>query len=321
MTQFSLSHRFTAVGAALLLLLASLVVISLPGAQAQEDPATNTFMLLNGDPTQPEFIAQGEDIFHYETAEVEFIPTVNFDNGVSVQVDVRDDGQFVERWHFNFAGYNEEPLVEGANYGATRFPFQEADSAGMSVTGDGRGCNESFGDFQVTELLITDGVVERFSADFVQSCDNGSALSGFIRVNSLLDPIPGFPIPPAPEPTPTPQPTPTPSPTPSPPPIDSTPPVATAELDQTGRIKGLSSDFIVAASCTDNEDGVQLASAEINGEPVADGQRVRLVISNRHKTNMRKGKLTVQASSIDLVVTCVDAAGNVGIATVSPIYG
>ena len=122
-------------------LLATLV--ALPGAQAQEDSPTNTFMLLNGDPTQPEFIAQGEDVFHYETADIEFIPTVNFDNGVSVQVDVRQEGQFLERWHFNFAGYNEEPLIEGANYGATRFPFQDADSAGMSVTGDGRGCNRS----------------------------------------------------------------------------------------------------------------------------------------------------------------------------------
>ena len=61
-------------------------------------------------------------------------------------------------------------------------------------------------------------------------------------------------------------------------------------------------------------------SAEINDNPVDDGQLVQLTISNRHRTKTRKGKLTIQAPHINLVVTCVDAAGNVGTATVSPVY-
>jgi hypothetical protein len=98
-------------------------------------------------------------------------------------------------------------------------------------------------------------------------------------------------------------------------------PVTSAILDQTGRIKGTSSNFFVGASCSDDEPGVQLVSAQINGVDVHDGEKVRLTVTSRPKApQYRKGKLTIKASTIELVVMCVDAAGNTSSASVQPAY-
>ncbi len=186
---------------------------------------------------------------------------------------------------------------------ATRFGFQASDTAGLSVTGDGRGCNTSLGEFRIYELSIDSiGQVDNFAADFRQSCDGGPQIVGGVRLNSTVAPTdPDFVVDP-------------------PPPVDTTPPTATADLIQTGRIKGTSSNFFVSAVCADENPGVELVSAEINGVPVSPGQKVKLVLSNRERITTRKGKLTIESASITLTITCADAAGNTASASAQPSY-
>src|SRR5439155_925091 len=67
--------------------------------------------------------------------------------------------------------------------GAVRWPFQAASAPGLSVYGDGRGCNTLTGRFLVLEGTYgADGGVQSFAADFEQHCEDGvPALFGSIR--------------------------------------------------------------------------------------------------------------------------------------------
>ncbi len=191
-------------------MVASMFVLAAP-AEAQN--AGSHFHL---DGTPGDYISQGNDITFDDSGESIFIPSVNFDNGINVMVEVRENGAFVTRWHANFAAPNEVPLAQGDAFTATRFPFQPVDTAGLSIFGGGRGCNTLTGDFIVNELSVVEGDVELFDADFSQSCDGGAVMTGSVRFATEVAP-----------------------------PVDTTAPEATAGLDQVGRIKGTSSDFIV----------------------------------------------------------------------------
>ena len=104
----------------------------------------------------------------------------NFDDGVSVAF----DGS--ESWSLDFAAPGPVDLQAILYTDATRFPFQSAVVPGLSVTGDGRGCNELEGAFQVHEIAYGAGsAVDSFAADFVQYCDGSPRkLIGAIRFNA-----------------------------------------------------------------------------------------------------------------------------------------
>jgi hypothetical protein len=75
---------------------------------------------------------------------------------------------------------------------AARYPFQSPTQPGLEVSGDGRGCNELTGRFDILEISYTSqGEIDRFSADFEQHCEGAdSALFGSIRYNATR----GFPL-------------------------------------------------------------------------------------------------------------------------------
>jgi hypothetical protein len=89
---------------------------------------------------------------------------------------------------FDFSGIGIRPLKVGPYPNATRYPFNDLTKPGLSISGDGRGCNELTGSFRIYELErdIT-GVVTHFSASFIQYCDGGTTpLTGRINFNSEL---------------------------------------------------------------------------------------------------------------------------------------
>lgn len=306
LTQYRLTQRLLTQRLCLVLAMLAALLVAVPNTAEAQTPSST--VVLHG--TAGDWITQGNDVTLTEAGETQFFPTVNFDNGVSVRVDVRENGVFVARWGFDFAAPNEAPLAEGDGFHATRWPFQATDVAGLSATGDGRGCNQSTGEFYVYELThATDGSIETFAADFRQACDGGPAVLGGVRVNSTLgDPDPNFTTDGG-------------DPGDPPDPGDTTPPTATAILAQTGRLKGTDSNFFVTTGCADDNPGVQLVSAEINGISVGNGEKVRLILSNDEAPpRFKKNLWTIQSAHIDLVVTCIDAAGNIGSKTVSPSY-
>jgi hypothetical protein len=76
--------------------------------------------------------------------------------------------------------------VPGVYEGAVRFPFQAAGQAGLSVYGDGRGCNTLTGRFEVLEATYgPTGDVISFAASFEQHCEGmAPALFGTILFNT-----------------------------------------------------------------------------------------------------------------------------------------
>ena len=86
-----------------------------------------------------------------------------------------DDAQ-VSRWNLWFQAPNGQLLQGGTNYtGAIRAPFNTT-TPGLSVFGNGRGCNQVVGEFYLRELRLGPGdVVERVSLDFTHHCEFGAA--------------------------------------------------------------------------------------------------------------------------------------------------
>ena len=148
--------------------------------------AQTTLLVLDSEPG--DFIGGGKKQI-FSLADGTFTARRNFDNGVSV---VFNGINFEHFWHLDFAAAHEVPLTPGIYEGATRFPFQEPDEPGLSVSGDGRGCNTLTGRFEVLEVKYGSGdTVTSFAATFEQHCEGASpALFGSILFNS------GAPVPP-----------------------------------------------------------------------------------------------------------------------------
>jgi hypothetical protein len=77
-----------------------------------------------------------------------------------------------------------------------------------------------------------------------------------------------------------------------------------------------SSSFTVVATCSSGA-----ATALLNGVAVKNGQvvRLKLITKGDQKVKKEDGRLTISATSFQLVVTCTDAAGNQGSAATAPV--
>lgn len=157
-----------------------LAVFLVPGS-VQPAQAQTTSLSLTSQPG--DFIGQGQSLTVTPNDGV-FTARRNFDNGVSISF--FDNNQLGNFWFLDFAAPGDSPLAVGIYEGATRFPFQAATSPGLSVSGQGRGCNMLTGRFEVLEIGFgTTGEVTSFAADFEQHCEGASAaLFGSIRINA-----------------------------------------------------------------------------------------------------------------------------------------
>jgi len=89
---------------------------------------------------------------------------------------------------YRFGTPNGQPLAVGAYEGATRHPFNSYSEPGLSVSGNGRGCNTLTSRFGILEVALSNsGVLEHFAVDFEEHCSGGTpALFGVIRFNSEI---------------------------------------------------------------------------------------------------------------------------------------
>jgi hypothetical protein len=89
-----------------------------------------------------------------------------------------------------------QSLHVGTFAGAQR--FAASGIPGLDVSGEGRGCNHSYGNYTILSMATdANGVITELDATFTQHCERlkAAALTGEIRLNA-----------PAPPPTPTPTP-------------------------------------------------------------------------------------------------------------------
>jgi hypothetical protein len=161
-----------------------LVTACVFGAHAAH--AQTTALVLNSAPG--DYIGGGVNQTFTE-ADGTFMPTRNFGSSASIFFNGGPHW-----WYLDFAAPIDAPLAVGVYEDATRFPFQSPTKPGLSIWGEGRGCNQLNGRFEVLEIVYgPTGDVERFAATFEQHCEGMEpALTGSILFNSTL---PGPPPP------------------------------------------------------------------------------------------------------------------------------
>ncbi|MDO6506611.1 Ig-like domain-containing protein [Colwellia sp. 4_MG-2023] len=150
-------------------------------AKSKSDPRTYFTM----DSEAGDYIGADQDWF-YDLSTSSITMSKNYDNGISVSI----SGS--EHWSAEFAAPDEVQLQVGEYDYAERFPFQDAGAAGLTISGNGRGCNRNYGRFNVTKLVWENDQPKAFKASFEQHCEQMSAplLSGEVAVNAVHDSVP-----------------------------------------------------------------------------------------------------------------------------------
>lgn len=129
-----------------------------------------------------DWVGQGQELLLTDSDSATFTTYDNYQNGVSIRV--TDDNHW---FYLNFAAPLLEPLTVGVYPEATRYPFNYGIGAGLSIYGDGRGCNTVRGSFEVKEIeYYVLGAIQTLAVDFTQYCEYYSTvgLNGSIRINS-----------------------------------------------------------------------------------------------------------------------------------------
>jgi len=101
-------------------------------------------------------------------------------------------GNYVHWWYVDIAAAPGNALAVGHYANAVRVISRTAGTPGLDITGDGRGCNEVSGSFDVDELSIAwDYEMKVFQATFHFYCDNSLTLQhGRIRIEHPTPPPP-----------------------------------------------------------------------------------------------------------------------------------
>lgn len=91
-----------------------------------------------------------------------------------------------EFWSVDFAAPSGQPLAVGTYTGTARYPFEAPSQPGLSIAGDGAGCNTLTGSFTVLEISYgADSNIASFDATFEQHCEGITpALRGELRFNA-----------------------------------------------------------------------------------------------------------------------------------------
>jgi hypothetical protein len=92
-------------------------------------------------------------------------------------------GSLGESFDLDFAAPPGETLHPGLYLNAQRAPFREATHPGIDISGDGRGCNEDTGRFDIKDIRLQNGAVRHLWLTYEQHCEGGvAALFGDVRI-------------------------------------------------------------------------------------------------------------------------------------------
>ncbi|TQV87050.1 PKD domain-containing protein [Aliikangiella coralliicola] len=149
--------------------------------KSKSDP--HSYFRMSSEPG--DYIGRGLD-WSFDEADSLISIRRNYDKGVTMNI------RGGSRWSADFAAADEVELFKGVHSPATRFPFQAAGEAGLSVTGDGRGCNRSYGWFEVLDMEWNGQTPTSFKSTFEQHCGSQTAplLSGEIGYNTVHASVP-----------------------------------------------------------------------------------------------------------------------------------
>jgi HYR domain-containing protein len=147
-------------------------------------PNSGTFLYMNSQPG--DYIGGGIEQL-YTSTDTEINGSLP-EGGDYFSASVIQDN-FAHWWYVNIQAPQGSPLAVGSYTDAVRWPFNPP-GPGLSIYGDGRGCNTSTGAFDVNELSYAPtGELLVFDATFEQHCEGGpAALFGRIRIENPAPP-------------------------------------------------------------------------------------------------------------------------------------
>lgn len=145
-------------------------------------PKSGTYLYISGE--EGDYISSGKKI-------IETLNTGDF----STSFDGEDMSHLafsfennISFWNLDLKAPGNERLSVAKYSNATRYPFQDSSSPGLSFTGEHRGCNEVYGEFEVFELEENTEEVQKLAVNFTQRCESNDSpeLKGYIRFNSQI---------------------------------------------------------------------------------------------------------------------------------------
>jgi|GEM_PF-2684282 len=125
---------------------------------------------------------------------IERPPAQEFDQGYRLRFQENtDQGAWFD---FEFAAADNQPLTVGPVTGAEGHAYRDAGAPLLDVSGNGKGCNEGSGEFEIREITESpDGsTLLQFAVDLTFYCEGlGAPLRASIRIDSSLPPWDGAP--------------------------------------------------------------------------------------------------------------------------------
>lgn len=146
------------------------------------DLTQTTLLYLRSQPG--EYVSQGKTGLYTSVTGV-FAENTQYVTGAQASYVYSVPGSPGQWWSIFFGG-NNGLLHVGSYDNAVRGPLRGS-ANGLEINGNGNGCNEIAGRFDVLDVARDSaGKVTRLAVDFEQRCDGGPALFGSFRLNSSL---------------------------------------------------------------------------------------------------------------------------------------
>ncbi|NEA99304.1 hypothetical protein [Streptomyces sp. SID13726] len=156
----------------------------LAGTEAHALPVTEGSFSFSGD--EGDYISGGGSYAYTASQDRMNVSADTANKAVSVSV----DGANGDWWTLDLAAPSGQVLKPGTYTGATRYPFNEGAEPGLSLSGNGRGCNQLTGTFTVSAVEFgPQGYVKKLDAAFEQHCEGGTpAARGEIHIENPAPP-------------------------------------------------------------------------------------------------------------------------------------
>lgn len=157
----------------------------LSGTEAHAQPVTGGSFSFSGD--EDDYISGGQSYAYATASQDRMNVSGNTDNRV---VTVSVDGANGDWWTLNLAAPSGKALTPGTYTGATRYPFNDGTEPGLSLSGNGRGCNQLTGTFTISAVEFgPQGYVKQLDATLVQHCEGGTpAARGEVHIENPAPP-------------------------------------------------------------------------------------------------------------------------------------
>ncbi len=144
-----------------------------------------SYMLIIG--SEESYVAEGE-LWPLNDQDGEFtLSTKPYEEAAKTRSFISIHYQGLDSWSLEVAAPIGTDLAIGKYEGATRYPFQNEDVPGLSFYGQGRGCNNSFSDFEIFEIEFDGNMnLTKLALDFDHACEQSTRerLQGTVRINS-----------------------------------------------------------------------------------------------------------------------------------------